>query len=92
MDKINSLRGLAVAASLLVAAGCAGDPQNVEDDFGNSVRHMTQSQIANPAAPVDNDAIDHGDGSRINSTVDAYRKDVSNPQDVKKDITFGVDK
>ena len=91
MSTLKSIRGLAVAVSLLMVAGCAGDPERVEDDYGNSVRHMTAAQTANPSAPVDNNAIDHGDGTRINAAVEAYRKDVSNPQDVKKDTSFKVD-
>jgi len=91
MNTIKSIGGLAAAVSLLLAAGCAGDPTKVEEDFGNSVRHMTEAQTANPAAPVDNEAIDHGDGTRINAAVEAYRKDVANPQDVKKDVSFKVD-
>jgi type IV pilus biogenesis protein CpaD/CtpE len=90
MNTIKIFHALAVSGSLL-AAGCATGPEAVEADFGNSVRQMTQAQIANPAAPVDNSPIDHGDGSRINAAVEAYRKGVSDPKDIKQDIIISND-
>ena len=92
MNTIHTLRCLGLAGAVLALAACATDPTNVENDFGNSVRHMTQVQVANPSAPVDSAAIDHGDGARINGVIEAYRKDVSDPKEVKKDIDFGVSK
>lgn len=91
MDIIRTLRVVAITGSLFAAAGCASGPSAVENDFGNSVRHMTQAQIANPSAPTDNDPIDHGDGPRINAALEVYRKSVSDPKDIKQDITIGVD-
>jgi starvation-inducible outer membrane lipoprotein len=90
MHIIRALGSLAVSGSLLLVAGCATGPEAVENDFGNSVRHMTQAQIANPTAPADNEAIDHGSGMRINGAIEAYQKGVSDPNDVKQDITLGV--
>jgi type IV pilus biogenesis protein CpaD/CtpE len=91
MDMIKIFRVVAVSVVLFAAAGCASGPSVVENDFGNSVRHMTQAQIANPSAPVDNDPIDHGDGPRINAAIEVYRKSVSDPKEIKQDITIGVD-
>ncbi len=91
MDMLRIFRVIAVSGSLVAAAGCASGPSAVENDFGNSVRHMTQAQIANPAAPVDNNPIDHGDGPRINAAIEVYRKSVSDPKETKQDITIGVD-
>jgi type IV pilus biogenesis protein CpaD/CtpE len=90
MDIFKTLRLVAISGSLFAAAGCASGPSVVENDFGNSVRHMTQAQIANPAAPADNDPIDHGDGPRINAALEVYRKSVSDPKEIKQDITIGV--
>jgi type IV pilus biogenesis protein CpaD/CtpE len=91
MHTIKPLRALLAGAALLAAAGCAStDPNAVEQDFGNSVRAMQQAQIANPSAPADNDPIDHGDGQRINGAIDAYRKGLSDPAAVKKDLVIGV--
>jgi type IV pilus biogenesis protein CpaD/CtpE len=91
MDMLRTFRIIAVSGSLFAVAGCASGPSTVENDFGNSVRHMTQAQVANPAAPVDNDPIDHGDGPRINAAIDVYRKSVSDPKEIKQDIVIGVD-
>ena len=74
----------------LALAGCATGPETVEKDFGNSVRHMTEMQTANPSAPADASALDHGDGERANAVIEAYRKDVSAPKDVKRDLVIGV--
>jgi len=91
MDTIKFLRAVALSGCLFALAGCATGPTTVENDFGDSVRQMTQAQTANPAAPVDNNPIDHGDGPRINATVEAYRKGVSDPKETRKDIVIGVD-
>lgn len=90
MHTIMNLRALVASAALLAAAGCATSPDAVEADFGNSVRAMRQAQIANPSAPVDNNPIDHGDGQRVNSAIDVYRKGVGDPSTVKEDLVIGV--
>ena len=91
MDTIKVIRAVALSGCLFAVAGCATGPTVVENDFGDSVRQMTQAQTANPAAPVDNDPIDHSDGPRINAAVEAYRKGVSDPKETKQAITIGVD-
>lgn len=92
MHTIKNLCSLVASAALFAAAGCVTtDPNAVEADFGNSVRHMRQAQIANPSSPVDNDPIDHGDGQRINGAIDVYRKSVGNPAAVKEDLAIGID-
>lgn len=90
MRKLNIISGLALAAAATLAGGCAHGPENVERDYGNSVRHMVESQTANPAAPADANAIEHGDGQRLNNVIEAYRKDVAKPEDVKRDIVINV--
>jgi type IV pilus biogenesis protein CpaD/CtpE len=90
MHTISNLRALFASAALLAAAGCATGPEAVEQDFGNSVRAMRQAQIANPSAPADNNPIDHGDGQRINNSIDVYRKGASDPAAVKEDLVIGV--
>ena len=91
MHTIRNLHALVASAALLAAAGCATtDPNAVEQDFGNSVRHMRQAQIANPSAPADNDPIDHGDGQRINGAIEAYRTGVADRATVKEDLVIGV--
>ena len=85
MNSINKLLGVMLLAGTLALAGCATDPVNVENDFGNSVRSMVEAQTANPTAPVDDQPVDHGDGQRIQAVMGVYRGDVARPEDVKKD-------
>lgn len=44
------IQKLACAAIVLAATACSTDPVRVKQDFGNSVRNMIDSQIANPEA------------------------------------------
>ena len=90
MRKLKIISGVAFAASLVLTAGCAHGPEAVEQDYGNSVRHMMQAQTANPAAPADANAIEGGDGQRLNNVIEAYRKDVSKPEEVKRDIVINM--
>jgi type IV pilus biogenesis protein CpaD/CtpE len=90
MNATNRLIGAALAAAMAVTAGCATGPEAVEEDFGNSVRHMTQVQTANPSAPMDAKAIDHGDGERANSAIEAYRKDVGEREEIKQEVVIDV--
>jgi type IV pilus biogenesis protein CpaD/CtpE len=89
MNSSKTVISVALAAGLALA-GCATGPETVEKDFGNSVRHMMQVQTANPSAPVDGNALDHGDGQRANSVMEAYRKDVGKPEEVKKEIILNM--
>lgn len=61
-------------AAALVAA-CSAYP-GVEEDYGNSVRHMVRMQKV-VTGPVDPDPVETGDGERLNGVVEAYRSDVS---------------
>jgi type IV pilus biogenesis protein CpaD/CtpE len=93
MNTIKAICALGLSGALLVLNGCAStDPENVERDYGNSVRSMIAAQTANPSAPVDNNAIDHGDGVRINAAIEANRKSVADPKEVMQDqgMDFGT--
>jgi type IV pilus biogenesis protein CpaD/CtpE len=65
----------AAAFTLMSIAGCETST-GTERDYGNSVRLMTQSQIQDPSAAMlpDPDAVDSGDGERLNHVVEAYRE------------------
>jgi starvation-inducible outer membrane lipoprotein len=89
MNMNRMLRLLVASAPLLIAAGCATGPEAVENDFGNSVRHMTQAQTANPTAPADSNPLDHGDGVRINGAIEAYRKGTADPKAIKEEMLPG---
>lgn len=77
----------------ITMAGCAGTgPRNVERDYGSSVRQMIASQTLDPAtaAKPDPDAVDEGDGERLNSVLETYRTDVAKPADVSQPIVISV--
>jgi len=86
MNIYKILRLVVASAPLLMAAGCATGPEAVENDFGNSVRHMTQAQTANPMAPADSNPLDHGDGTRINGAIEAYRNSATDPKALKEQM------
>ena len=76
-------------ASLLLGA-CASSPEQVERDFGNSVRNMVRSQTLDPATanrPA-TEPVDHGDGQRIDNVMDAYRQDVAKPEKVSEPLVM----
>jgi len=89
MNMNRMLRLLAASATLLLAAGCATGPEAVENDYGNSVRHMMQAQTANPTAPADSNPLDHGDGTRINGAIEAYRNGAADPKTIKDEAIIG---
>lgn len=86
----NTIIGAALSAALVLTAGCATGPERVEDEFGNAVRQMQQAQTANPSAPVDGNALDHGDGQRANAAFESLRKDIGKPENVPQGIVINV--
>jgi len=82
------------AAAMLIAiaalSGCgAYGPTATELDYGNSVRHVVQSQTLNPPS-TDTAPVDGGDGDRVRNALEVYRTDVAQPEDVKRDLIIGV--
>ena len=65
-----------VAAFALMAISGCETTTGTERDYGNSVSLMIQSQTADPNAAMlpDPNAIDHGDGQRLNTVIEAYRE------------------
>ena len=80
----------AILITLAAMGGCETTPTATEADYGNSVRHMVQSQTLNPT-PADSAPVDIGDGVRAQNAIDVYRKDVARPEQVNKELTLGVD-
>ena len=84
-----TLMALAAAA----VSGCASTgPTNVAQDYGNSVRQMIAGQTLDPAtaANPDPEAVDSGDGERLNAVLETYRTDVSEPEAVGQPIVISV--
>lgn len=91
MNALNKLKSAAALAAMTLVAGCAQGPVNVENDYRKSVQQMVELQTANPSAPADTNAVDHGDGERLNKVMEVYRKDVGKPESVREDIELEID-
>ena len=80
---------------LFSTMGCtttSTDPIRVEQDYGNSVRHMIQAQTYNPEAaenpPLEPpEGIDGPKGRRV---LETYRTDVSKPKEVERPIRLDI--
>lgn len=83
----------AITLAVLLAAGCAStDPTRVEEDFGNSVRHMVREQTQNPQA-AENPAMElpNGmDGQKGDVILEAFRADVARPGEVARPIKINA--
>lgn len=66
--------------ALTSISGCE-TTTGTERDYGNSVGLMIQSQTADPNAAMlpDPNAIDAGDGQRLNTVIEAYREPAPPP-------------
>ena len=73
---MTSKKKLTFAALILAAAtACSTDPVRVEQDYGNSVRHMIDAQMADPQAARNPSADLPGalDGDKGEKAIEAYR-------------------
>ncbi len=79
----------------IILAGCSStDPVRVEKDFGNSVRHMVESQTYNPAA-IRNPSSEPPtelDGEKASAVIESYRAATSKPENIEKPIVINVGK
>lgn len=68
------------AFALMSISGCE-TKTGTERDYGNSVSLMIQSQTADPNAAMlpDPNAIDTGDGQRLNTVMESYREPAPEP-------------
>ena len=90
IDTINGPRWVAMLFALAAISGCdTTSPSATEADYGNSVRAMVRNQTLNPGT-ADPAPVDSGDGVHAQNTLDVYRKDVSQPEHVNKDLIIGV--
>jgi len=76
---------------ILIGTGCANQNRTA-DDFGNSVRQMTEQQIydMNAASSPDTNAVLGGDPDRLNNTLEGHRKDVAKPSDVAAPVMINL--
>jgi type IV pilus biogenesis protein CpaD/CtpE len=90
-----SVRSAIAIAALATLGGCAalqGGASSTESDFGQSVRHVVESQKANPGASRNPDltVVEHSDGPRLESVLETYRGDAGRPSDVKRELILDV--
>lgn len=80
------------AAALAALTGCSNQPTATEEDFGNSVYSMIQGQTLNPKAAEENRGkhADQGDGQRGEAIMEAYRGDVSSPEEASRDLVLDL--
>jgi hypothetical protein len=91
IDTTNRSRWVTMLFALAAISGCdtTSSPSATEADYGNSVRAMVSNQTLDPA-PADSAPVDSGDGVHAQNTLDVYRKDVSQPQQVNQDLIIGT--
>lgn len=83
MKAIRYLVTAAMLAALLAGTSACSSRESVtERDFGKSVHSMVERQTLNPtnATLPDPQAVDHGNGERLNAAMEAYKTDVTRPQ------------
>ena len=84
MRTLKILFASVVVFALVAISGCE-TTTGTQRDYGNSVGLMIQSQTADPNAAMlpDPNAIDHGDGQRLNTVIEAYREPGPPPTEVE---------
>lgn len=98
MKTLNSKQARCITLGIILAwllGACATqfgtEPGAVEKDFGNSVRNMINSQKYTPPQPVaPPGAVPGMDGPLAEGILREYRRDISKPQEVKKEIVINV--
>lgn len=85
------LRLTLVSAALVLVSAC--ETYEIEEQFGDSVRHVVQAQKANPevSANPDPDPIDGTDSARARAVLESYREAITKPEESSNEvsITFG---
>ena len=89
MSKRLFLAVSAVAASAMVAGGCAPTTPRLDSRFGESVRTVTAQQILNPDAGA-KDVPEAMDGSAARQAVVGYRASFRDPQSPQNAFTIGI--
>ena len=79
----------AILITLAAIGGCETTPTATEADYGNSVRQHGAKPNDEPRASG-HPAGGSGDGARAQNAIDVYRKDVAQPENVKKELVIGV--
>lgn len=67
------------ASVALMMSACSNYPSPIDDNFGGSVRHMVQTQTADPTAPRSGQSSATTDGQATKAAVDRYQKSFEVP-------------
>ena len=70
-----------ILCGMLLAACTSSTPTKVLDSYGTSVNNMIAEQTYSPE-----DEVEELDGEKARVILDAYRKDVPNPQQVERPV------
>ncbi len=87
-------KNIILTCSLLVAAvlasGCSRLPTIPDAEFGEAVRNVMESQIYDHEAAIhpNPNAIEGSDPDRLDAALNAYREDVTQPQEVQQPISI----
>jgi hypothetical protein len=89
------VRSAFAITTLATIGGCAalqGGASPTASDFGQSVRHVVESQKANPGASRNPDltVVEHSDGPRLEAVLGTYRGDTGRPAEVKRELILDV--
>ena len=78
--------------AVVLASGCSPQPTVPVAQLGDSVRSVMGNQIHDPEAAINPDpnAVEGGDPYRLDAVLDAFRSDVSKPQDVQQPIVINT--
>ncbi|MEJ2114959.1 MAG: hypothetical protein P8X88_02680 [Gammaproteobacteria bacterium] len=78
--------------SIFVSGCTSTDPTRVEADYGNSVRNMVEAQIYDPDAAnyPPSEPPTTLDGNYAVEVLEAYRDDVSRPEEVRRPIKIEI--
>lgn len=95
MNSILTGKVFLIGALSTLASGCISDPKFVEEDFGNSVRQMVQSQIYDPAAASTPSELppESQDGVTSSTSVEDYQEHSKRPkkdQEERSVINIGL--
>ena len=82
------LQGTLLSTVILLVSGC--ETYEVEEQFGEAVRHVVQAQKANPetSANPDPDPIDGTDSARAGAVLESYREAITKPEDRSDEVTI----
>jgi len=74
--KVTTMRVLnfLLVCTLMLLNACSNYPSAIDDNFGASVRHLVNTQTANPGAPLRPTTPAQTDGQSVKSSIDSYQK------------------